>query len=677
MNKSTAIKSDILIVDDTQENLVTLRRILTEQGYKVRPAINGTLALQMARKAIPDLILLDIRMPGMDGYEVCRRLKADAATCEIPVLFLSALDDTEAKVKAFEVGGVDYITKPFHVEEVIARVQTHVTLRRIQKQLQDHVVELAQTNAALIREKYITDTFMATIPDYIYFKDRQGHITRANHAHAFQFGLRNPAEEIGKTDFDFIPEEAAQVRYDQEQQIIQTGQALIGVEEPDAHGEWLLTTKMPLRDEHGDIIGTFDISRDITALKQAQKALEQAYAEILTLNDQLKRENLGYYLRSLLVSAPFEVTVEGQLEPQNAWNHACFCVVLIKLLSWRSATATSPSFPETDGLRYLRQLFQEYLETTSLCGIISLLTPTEAALILNTDDAQQIHELCEFLRLRSQSALAEQGKMLIMGVGKETGTPEDLHSSYETAQHALRARRNASMTQIITYKESEQSGKEALVFFFPFEQEHTLIAAVIGGQTTKVIESISDIIEENMLEHSSYQKLAALYDRFLRTAGKVLAKAPVQEVGTIENLLLATFKKGKPETIPELQERLENLFRQLTSIYAKYERKRPEILQEQLLQYLEVHYPDPNLSLDSFAEAFNLHPNYLSTYFKELTGMNYVDHLAMLRINRAKELLIIQPEQKIQDISARVGFLPDAARLTELLHTFTITCRTR
>jgi YesN/AraC family two-component response regulator len=76
----------------------------------------------------------------------------------------------------------------------------------------------------------------------------------------------------------------------------------------------------------------------------------------------------------------------------------------------------------------------------------------------------------------------------------------------------------------------------------------------------------------------------------------------------------------------------------------------------ELLQYLEAHYPDPNLSLDSFAEAFNLHPNYLSTYFKERTGMNYVDHLAMLRINRAKELLITQPEQKIQDISSRVGF---------------------
>jgi PAS domain S-box-containing protein len=654
--QSHVTKNDILIVDDTQENLVTLRRILMEQGYKVRPAINGPLALQMAKKAVPDLILLDIRMPEMDGYEVCRRLKADEATHEIPVLFLSALDDTEAKVKAFEIGGVDYITKPFQVEEVIARVETHLTLRAMQKQLQDHAAKLARTNAALIREKYITDTFMATVPDRIYFKDRNGHITRANHAHASQFGLHDPAEEVGKTDFDFIPEEIAQIKYDQEQEIIRTGQPLIGLEEPDAQGGWTLTTKMPLRDEKGELIGTFGISRDITDLKQAQRVLEQAYAEILALNDQLKGENLRYYLKSLLVGTPFGPSMVGhQAEFQNAWNRTCFCVVLVKLLSCRSPNATSTS-SEQDVFRPITQLFQEYLELTSLSGIISPLTLTEAALILNTDDSLQIHNLCEFIVSRSQALLAEHGYTLILGIGKETRTPEKLHDSYDTAQHALRARRNTLATQIIVYKDTEQSEKEALVFFFPFEREHTLIASVIGGHTAKVTEIINDIVEENRLEQSNYQKLVALYDRFLRTAGKILAKAPIQGANAIEALLLATFRKARPETIAELQERLFDLFQQLASIYAQHNKKRPDILKEQLIQYLENHYSDPNLSLDSLAEVFNLHPNYLSTYFKDRTGMNYVDYLAMQRINRAKELLITQPEQKIQEISAQVGF---------------------
>jgi YesN/AraC family two-component response regulator len=208
----------------------------------------------------------------------------------------------------------------------------------------------------------------------------------------------------------------------------------------------------------------------------------------------------------------------------------------------------------------------------------------------------------------------------------------------------------------MAYNDAKQIGKEALIFFFPFEREHTLIASVIGGNTPKVIELINEIIAKNGLKQSSYQKLIALYDRFLRTAGKILAKAPVQEANAIEALLLATFRETKPETIPELQERLLNLFQQLTSIYTQHNKKRPEVLKEQLIQHLENCYSDPNLSLDSLAEEFNVHPNYLSTYFKNRTGINYVDYLAMLRISRAKELLVTYPDQKIQEISVQVGF---------------------
>ena len=100
----------ILIVDDTPENLRVLLELLKQQGYKVRAVPNGKLALQAAASEPPDLILLDIMMPEMDGYEVCRRLKQDAKLCEIPVLFLSALGETLDKVRAFDVGGVDYVT---------------------------------------------------------------------------------------------------------------------------------------------------------------------------------------------------------------------------------------------------------------------------------------------------------------------------------------------------------------------------------------------------------------------------------------------------------------------------------------------------------------------------------------------------------------------------------------
>lgn len=127
---------NILLVDDTPDNLRLLSRILAERSYHVRAVTNGRRALETAQLSPPDLILLDIRMPGMDGFEVCVAFKENEKTQDIPVIFISALDDVADKVKAFDVGGVDYITKPFQYEEVVARVETHLALRRLQRVLE-------------------------------------------------------------------------------------------------------------------------------------------------------------------------------------------------------------------------------------------------------------------------------------------------------------------------------------------------------------------------------------------------------------------------------------------------------------------------------------------------------------------------------------------------------------
>ncbi len=131
-----ASRGNLLIVDDTPDNLRLLSTILTERGYEVGKARNGNMALKAAKTALPDLILLDINMPNMNGYEVCEHLKADDQTKEIPVIFISALDEVLDKVKAFKVGGVDYITKPFQSEEVLARVENHLKIRALSKALQ-------------------------------------------------------------------------------------------------------------------------------------------------------------------------------------------------------------------------------------------------------------------------------------------------------------------------------------------------------------------------------------------------------------------------------------------------------------------------------------------------------------------------------------------------------------
>ncbi|RMH76717.1 MAG: hybrid sensor histidine kinase/response regulator [Cyanobacteria bacterium J007] len=137
-NKSseTDYKATILVVDDTPDNLRVVSAILVDRGYQVGKALNGQLALMACKHLSPDLILLDINMPEMNGYEVCKKLKTNPQTQEIPIIFISALDDVLDKVKAFEVGGVDYITKPFQSAEVISRVDSHLKLRSLQIALQ-------------------------------------------------------------------------------------------------------------------------------------------------------------------------------------------------------------------------------------------------------------------------------------------------------------------------------------------------------------------------------------------------------------------------------------------------------------------------------------------------------------------------------------------------------------
>ena len=147
---------DILIVDDTPANLRLLSQILSEHGYKARAVLDGPHALTAAQTAPPDLILLDVRMPDMDGYEVCQRLKADERTRDIPILFISALSETDDKVKAFNAGGVDHITKPFQAEEVLARVATHLRLRKLQQ-------ELEETNRELEKRVEELDAFAHTV----------------------------------------------------------------------------------------------------------------------------------------------------------------------------------------------------------------------------------------------------------------------------------------------------------------------------------------------------------------------------------------------------------------------------------------------------------------------------------------------------------------------------------
>jgi diguanylate cyclase (GGDEF)-like protein/PAS domain S-box-containing protein len=176
-----APKATILIVDDVPENVILLNRVLQSEGYAVQTAENGSQALAITQRTPPDLILLDINLPDADGFDVCARLKSNEQTSQIPVMFISALDDAEGKVRAFQLGGVDYITKPFNFEEVLARVETHLSIQALRRSLEEanqklarHVEELTRSQQRLRQEQSKLNAFISALPNLPFICDAEG-----------------------------------------------------------------------------------------------------------------------------------------------------------------------------------------------------------------------------------------------------------------------------------------------------------------------------------------------------------------------------------------------------------------------------------------------------------------------------------------------------------------------
>ncbi len=201
--------ADILVVDDTPANLRLLLNLLVEQGYRVRPVMEGAMALIAAQLDPPDLILLDVKMPGMDGYEVCKRLKADERTRDVPVIFLTVLDEASDIIKGFALGGVDYITKPVKTGELMARIESQVQLRSLQRQLteqnqvQQYLLEQYQTTATALKEseeKFSTAFQRSPIPLSL-ASVANGHFLDVNQEFINQTGLSRE-EASGHTSLE-------------------------------------------------------------------------------------------------------------------------------------------------------------------------------------------------------------------------------------------------------------------------------------------------------------------------------------------------------------------------------------------------------------------------------------------------------------------------------------------
>ncbi|MEG3909830.1 diguanylate cyclase [Microcoleus sp. w2-18bC1] len=180
---ATNYRGNILIVDDLPDNLRLLSRSLRRHGYKVRCATTGEKAIRAAQSPWTELILLDIKLPDLDGYEVCKQLKSNEQTTSIPIIFLSVLNETFNKVQGLAVGGVDYIAKPFQIEEVLARVETHLTIRRLQQSLQEQNLRLLREmeerqrlEASLFAEKELAQVTLQSIGDAVITTNAQGNV---------------------------------------------------------------------------------------------------------------------------------------------------------------------------------------------------------------------------------------------------------------------------------------------------------------------------------------------------------------------------------------------------------------------------------------------------------------------------------------------------------------------
>ncbi|HPH95560.1 MAG TPA: response regulator [Anaerolineaceae bacterium] len=205
------LKASIMIIDDTPANLKLLESMLVDYGHRVFSFPRGELAINAARRNPPDLILLDVNMPQMNGYEVCSQLKADPMLADIPVIFISAMNETLDKVKAFSVGGVDYITKPFQLHEVEARVETHLKLRTLQRELQNYTRDLESLVEQQVRE--ISESQMATIYALAKLAESRDDET-GRHVERVQMSVRllgaalmkrgNNAEELDEVFVEFL-----------------------------------------------------------------------------------------------------------------------------------------------------------------------------------------------------------------------------------------------------------------------------------------------------------------------------------------------------------------------------------------------------------------------------------------------------------------------------------------
>jgi two-component system cell cycle response regulator len=314
------VRGSILVVDDNVNNLQLLIDILKNAGHTVRPAPNGTLALKSAQSKPPDLVLLDINMPEMNGYEVCEALQSNESTRRVPVIFISAMDETLDKIRAFLVGGVDYITKPFQVEEVLARVDTHLRLAATERQLRSEVALRVQSEEQFRSLSRWYNLILESAGEGILLLDAENRHTYVNPAAAAMLGWEQE-ELIGRACHEtWHHTEGSQGRCEREScplrkhggaapQYLKSDDIFVRCDGSRFHVSSVITTMLGI-----DMDGSVVIFSDITGRKQ----LEEELRRLATTDPLTGVHNRRHFLER----------AEEELQRARRYGHPLTCLML-------------------------------------------------------------------------------------------------------------------------------------------------------------------------------------------------------------------------------------------------------------------------------------------------------------------------------------------------------------
>ncbi|MBS4056490.1 MAG: PAS domain S-box protein [Bacteroidales bacterium] len=300
-------QAEILIVDDTKANLELLVEILHTGGYKARPANSGELALRSVKARHPDLILLDVKLPGIDGYEVCRQLKTDENTRSIPVIFISVLEDETSKVKGFDAGGIDFISKPFHPKEVLSRVGSHLSIRQMQQKLElqnellkEEISSRKLAEEALSKSAELFRATLYSIGDGVITTDNNGCITHINPVAQTLTGWTED-EAIGiklNEVFNIINEDTRHKVASPVDIVLREG-TIVGLANhtlliaKDLTERPIADSGAPIINDKGEVSGVVLVFRDQSSERETERALVESEEKFRTLFDNANEGIMG------------------------------------------------------------------------------------------------------------------------------------------------------------------------------------------------------------------------------------------------------------------------------------------------------------------------------------------------------------------------------------------------